>query len=52
MKRIRYTIEYNTVWMELYDYKLHVPLNFKGIYKGKNKKECEEWLIKHNGGAK
>lgn len=44
MKKIRYTIKHNTVWKELYDYTLHVPLNFKGIYKGTSTKDCEKWL--------
>jgi hypothetical protein len=44
MKKIRYTIQRNTVWKELYDTKLDLVINFTGLYKGENKKDCEEWL--------
>lgn len=44
MKKIRYTISHKTVWKELYDTELDLVLNFMGIYKGENKKDCENWL--------
>lgn len=44
MKKITYSIENRIVWRNLYDTKLHVILNFVGIYKGESKRECENWL--------
>lgn len=44
MKKIIYTIEHNMVFKNVYDEELNLIVNFKGIYKGTSKKDCETWL--------
>lgn len=46
MKKIYYAIENRRVYKELRDKKTGLILNFKVIYNGKTKKDCEEWLKK------
>lgn len=52
MIRIRYVIQYNTVFVERYDTELQLVVNFKGLYKGKSNKECEIWLKGYKEGLK
>ena len=52
MKNITYTIEHNIVFMNVYDTELEMIMNFKGIYKGKNKEDCERWLKEYKEGLK
>lgn len=52
MKKIRYSIENKTVWKDLFDTKLGCVMNFKGIYTGTSKKDCEKWLKKHKRGLR
>ncbi len=46
MKKIIYSIENRIVWKNLYDTRLHVILNFIGIYRGSSKKDCCNWMKK------
>lgn len=39
---IKYTIYKNKVWVEII-YK-GVPMSTRAVFKGKNKKECENWV--------
>lgn len=51
-KKIVYSIEHNTVFKNKYDTDLGLVMNFKGIYKGRSKKECEIWLKGYKKGLK
>ena len=52
MKKIVYTIEHNTVFKNVYDEELDLIVNFKGIYKGTSKKDCEAWLKGYKAGLR
>jgi hypothetical protein len=52
MKKITYSIEHNIVFKNVYDTELDLIVNFKGIYKGKTRKECEAWLEEYKKGLK
>lgn len=52
MKKITYSIEHNIVFKNVYDTELDLIVNFKGIYKGKTRKECEAWLKGYKKGLK
>ena len=50
MKKIVYTIEHNIVFKNVFDAELGMITNFRGIYKGTTKKDCEAWLKGYKAG--